>query len=394
VTEEPVQEHPEETGAAPPAPDRAIPESPRPSRPVEASRRTVSWLAAFLVLVIAGVVLSPFWAPAVAPLFPWGGKPVAPAEDYAALAARLEAIEKRPAPPIPDVGAITSAQSALARRVDQLETARNADRENEAAVVATKTGLQKLEQRLGAIEAQSASRAAAEAAEIQKVQEELTRFGTATTDIADRLPTLERQVHAQSGGERSEAALLVVLLQMREAVEQARPFAAEFTAFTALAHDHPDLVAAAEPLAEAARNDVPGRAALSTRLAELAGHIATATAPPPETDWRTEALARLRALVTIRRINGAAQDAPEAAVSAAELALGRGDLGNAVAALDRLSGANAEAAAPWLQIARQRLAVEAALAHLQELLVARLGTPPEAPGSAPAEAPAKPRTPS
>jgi len=354
----------------------------------------VSWLAAVLVVVIAGVVLSPFWAPAVAPLFPWGGKRATPAEDYAAFASRLEAIERRPAPPTPDVAAITSAQSALAHRVDQLEAARNADRLNDAAVAATKTGLQQLEQRVGAIEEQSASRAAAESAEIQKVQQELTRLGTMAADMADRLPPLEHQIKAQSGGERSEAALLVVLLQMREAVEQARPFAAELTAFTALAHDHPDLVAAAEPLAEAARNGVAGRSALSTRLAELAGRIATATEPPPEADWRAEALARLRALVTIRRINGAAPGGPEATVNAAELALGRGDLADAVAALDRLSGANAEAAAPWLRMARQRLAVEAALAHVQELLVARLGTPPGAPESAPAEAPAKPRTPS
>ena len=75
---------------------------------------------------------------------------------------------------------------------------------------------------------------------------------------------------------------------------------------------------------------------------------------------------------------------------AAETALGRGDLGEAVAQLDRLADANAEAAGPWLRMARQRLAVEAALTHLQELLVIGLGHAPEAPGRAPVEAPAKP----
>ena len=51
-----------------------------------------------------------------------------------------------------------------------------------------------------------------------------------------------------------------------------------------------------------------------------------------------------------------------------------------------LSGANAEAAAPWLQMARERLAVETALAHIQELLIAHL--------TRPSETPASPRTPS
>jgi len=41
-------------------------------------------------------------------------------------------------------------------------------------------------------------------------------------------------------------------------------------------------------------------------------------------------------------------------------------------------------------LARQRLAVEAALTHLQELLVIGLGRAPEAPGSNPAEAPTRP----
>jgi hypothetical protein len=182
----------------------------------------------------------------------------------------------------------------------------------------------------------------------------------------------------------------VALLRIREAVEQARPFAAELNTFTALAHDRPDLLAATAPLAEAARDGVAGRLALAKRLAEVAGRITNATALPPGADWESQALARLRSLVTIRRIEGAPQSEPEAAVRAAEAALGRGDLSDAVAQLDRLAGANAEAAGPWLKVARQRLAVEATLTHLQELLVIGLGHAPEAPGSNPAEAPARP----
>jgi len=302
------------------------------------------------------------------------------AKYWAALATRLDAIEKRPAPQIPDLSPIASAASALARRVDQLEAARNPNQETEATVAANKKGLQQLEQRLATIEAQSASRTAGTDAEMQKLQQEVAKLGPAAADLGNRLSTTERQLQALGGAGRTDAALLVALLQMREAVEQARPFPAEYAAFTALAHDQPDLVAAAEPLAHPARDGVPGRLALSTRLAEVAGRIADAT-PPPEADWGSQALARLRALVTIRRVEGASENGPEAAVSAAERGLARGDLGDAVAQLDRLSGANAEAAAPWLRMARQRLAVETAFMHIQELLAARLTRPSETPAS-------------
>ena len=393
MAEGPGQEHSEEGAAPPPELAQAPAEIPNASRPAGASWRPTLWLATVLGLGIAGVALSPFWATKVAPLFPWGEGPAAPAPDYAAFAARLDAIERRPAVPTIDVDAIKSAESALARRIDRLETARNADRQTEVGVAAIRTGLQQLEDRLGAIEAQSASRAATEAAEVQKVRQELTRVGSIAADLADRLPAIERQVRLTGGAVRIDAALLVGLLQMREAVEAARPFTVEYDAFIALARDQPDLIAAAQPLAGAAQAGVAGRAVLSERLAELAGRIVPATAPPVGSDLGAQALAWLRSLVTIRRIDGASQTG-SGAMSVAEIALARGDLSGAVSALQTLSGPNSGATHSWLEMAQQRLAAEAALAHLQELLVVRLGTPPEAPGSAPAEAPAKSRAPS
>jgi hypothetical protein len=86
-----------------------------------AFQRPALWLAALPPLVIAAVALSPFWAPPVARTLPWGEKPPAAGQDYAALAARLTEIEKRPVLPSADVEAIKSAEDTLARRVDELE---------------------------------------------------------------------------------------------------------------------------------------------------------------------------------------------------------------------------------------------------------------------------------
>jgi hypothetical protein len=388
------QESPAEAMASPQGTDQLLSESAKSAQPAGGSRRTVWWLAALLMLVIAGVGSSPFWARDLAPLLPWGSQSAAPTESSAALAARLAAIEKRSGVPSPDISAINSAASALARRVDQLEAARNPDQQTEAAAAATKAGLQQLEERLNAIEANLASRAASEAARFDKLKQEVTQIGSLSSDLAERLPAIERRVGATSGAARANANLLAALLRMREAVEAARPFAAEYDAFIGLAHNQPDIIAAARPLAGLAEAGVPGNAALSERLGMLSGQIAPAAVPPAGSDLGTQTLAWLHSLVTIRRIDVAPQTGQEPAMSVAQAALVRGDLPGAVSALQTVSGPKSEAIQSWLEKAQVRLAAEAALAHLQELLLARLGTPAEAPGGAPTEAPAKSAPPS
>ena len=388
------QEHPIEAGALPPEPGQAPAESAELARPVGSSRRTAWWLATLLLLVIAGVGLSPFWARDVAQLLPWGGKVETPMEDYAALSSRLETIERRPALPSPDIGAINSATSALARRVDQLETARNTDRQGEAPTTANKAALQQLEERLSTLETKSAARSAGEAARLEKMQQELAQISSASADLADRLSTIERRVGAAGSTMRTDAALLAALLRMRGAVEAARPFSTEYDGFIALTHDQPDLIAAAQPLAGVAQTGVAGSAVLGEQLGKLSGRIAPAAPTRIGSDIGTQAMAWLRSLVTIRRVEAVVQTGEEPAMNVAEAALARGDLSGAVSALKTVSAPKSAAIQSWLEMAQQRLAAEAALAHLQELLLARLGAPSETPGAAPTEPPVKSAQPS
>jgi hypothetical protein len=394
MTEGHDQEHATEAGAIAPGTDQAFGESAKSAPPAGGFRRTVWWLAALLALVIAGVGSSPFWAREVTPLLPWGSQPEAPTEDVATLTARLEAVEKRPSPPYPDIGAINSAMSALARRIDQLETTHNTVRQGDAAVAADKTRLQQLEERLSAFEAKSTARSAGETTQFDKMRQELAQIGSASADLADRLSTIERRVGATGSAVRTDAALLAALLRMREMVEAARPFATEYDGFIALAHDQPDLIAAAQPLAGMAQAGVAGSAALSEHLGKLSGRIAPAAPVPIGPNIGTQALAWLRSLVTIRRIEAVVETGQEPAMNVAEVALARGDLSGAVSALQTVSAPKSGAIQSWLEMAQQRLAAEAVLAHLQELLVARLGAPSEIPRPAPTEAPVKSAQPS
>ena len=224
------------------------------------------------------------------------------------------------------------------------------------------------------------------------MRQELSQLGSVVADLANRLPAIARQAQSQNASERKEAMETLLVMQMRQAVEQARPFETEYNAFQALGND-PELASALEPLAGAARNGVASRAVLGKRLTDLGGQIAAAAEPQPASDWGAEALARLRGLVTIRKVGGAPKTGPEAAVSAARASLDRGDLAGAVATVEGLTGAAAEAAGPWLKMARERLSVERALDRLQQVITARLGGgSPSAPAAPAGASPAKPRS--
>ena len=421
MSERESEEGPAESGAVPVEPGSmpAVEPARPPSGSSKGSGRAALWLAGLLILILAGVGLSPFWAPQVEPLFPWGenrteyaalatrvaaveARPVAPSTAIDAvqsavsalsrrvdqLDSRLAAIEKRPTPPSVDTDAINSAMGALTRRVDQLEAAGKPD------LGPIRADVQQLEQQLAAIETQSASRMASDTAASKDMKQELSRLGKVDSDLADRVAALEREAQSQNNAElRADGMSALLLGQMREAIEQARPFPTEFDAFVRLARGS-DLAAAAQPLAEPARKGVASRAVLAKGLAELAGRMAAASEPSVKSDWREQTLARLRGLVTIRRIDGSSHPGSnggsEGAVGTAQAALARGDLAGAVAALEPLTGGDAEAVRPWLLMARERLAAETALDHVQELLTERLGSPPAAPGAAPAKVPDEP----
>jgi hypothetical protein len=116
---------------------------------------------------------------------------------------------------------------------------------------------------------------------------------------------------------------------------------------------------------------------LADRLRQLAPQIAAAAPPAAAPTWTSRIVARLRGLVTIRRIEaGDGQTPAEAAVSAAQHDMASGNLAGAVGALDGLAEPHRTAAGPWLTMAETRLAAEAALRQVQAALTAALAVPP------------------
>jgi len=335
----PTEPVPVEPPPAEPPPEVAAP--PPPHR----VGRAILAAAAVVVVAFAAIAATPFWAPAVIQLLPWGAAPAKPQPQPALPPAA--ALPPAPATPAPDPAlAVLKTQSA----------------QNAAA-------LQALGQQVAAL-------AAKPAPDLAPLQQQVASLSASVADLTQKIAALDKAAQA---GPADAAALALVLLQIEQAVEIGRPFGAEYRALITLSRDHPDIAAATTPLAAPAASGVASRAVLIARLHQLAPRIADA-APPAEPGWRSQIVARLRSLVTIRRIDGDGQSPAEAAVSAAESALAGGDLDAAITALSALDGANLAAAQPWLGMARQRFEVETVLQRIETLITAELGAAPAKPG--------------
>jgi hypothetical protein len=343
---------------AQPAPDGGAPEAvPAIREPVPASpapwRAVAFAFAGALVLIVALVGAAPLWAP----LLPW------------------------------DVATQHDDREAMAARIARLETAQSdAQQQVQQTAATTETALQRLDGRVAAL----AATPAAPAADLADLRQQIAKLAATLADLGNRVDALDTAAHARVAHETTDAALVMAALQIREAVAAGRPFQAQYEMLAALAPDRQSAIAqAALPLAAPAKTGVASQAVLADGLRRLAGAVAAGPTPaqrPAKSGWTGAMMARLRGLVRVRRLDdgaaatasAAAPNGPVGVIDGAERALAGGDLAAAVAALGELTGASAEAAAPWLRSARQRLAVDAALQRIEALATARLGAAPPA----------------
>ena len=324
-------------------------------------------LLLLLILVLALVGTSPFWAPPVSEVLPWG-----PRSGADALAPQLAQLQQR-------VDALAQHQAALEERAQRDE----GQAQGAAAQAAT---LKDLGDRVAALEQRPAANAGA-AGEIAALKEQLSKLGADQAQNADRVAKLETR--ANEGGARADEALLIALGQLRDQLASARPFSTQLDTVDALARQRPELREMLQPLAGAAATGVPSLAVLRQRFTEEVAPAVLRHAAAPESDgWGDYVWGRLRSLVTIRRVGGnaAASDDPvQASLAHAETALAAGDLAAAAKAVESLPQAAAAPASNWLAAAHQRLALEQAVARATGALTARLGdsgdSAPPAPGS-------------
>jgi len=326
-----------------PAPPQAKPAGSR-------SAQIIAWLVLALVVVVVAVGTSPFWAPTLTAVLPWGQRPAVQADNSAAVSVR--SLENR-------LGAAETALKEQADRIARLE-ARPVAAPPAPAPAPTPAA--------PTPSPAPAQQSAASADAIKALQDQLAKLTADQKTREARIDQLESRIAASGEQGRAERAMLLALAGLRVGVEGSGPYTAELAAVQSLAGDRPEVKDTVAKLAEDAKTGLPSTASLTERFdRNVAPAILRARGNTKSGDWWQQIRGRLERLVVIRRIapgGPAPRDATEAAVARADAALRAGDLTHAVAALDDLSGDAALAAAPWLAQAKRRLDAEAALAKL------------------------------
>jgi len=247
--------------------------------------------------------------------------------------------------------------SAIDRRLTALEN----KPVPEPVVTSAPVSLAPLEQRLATLE----QRPAADPA----LADTIARLTQENRDLAQTLASIRSEAQTiREGGERDRADVkraefLLAIGQLRDAALAGRGFASELTVVRGLA---PENAAPLLQQLDARSGGVETRAALARRFPAIANAVVAAARVEAASDTPilAEALERVQRFLSIRRVGEVDGDSATARVARAEARLAVEDLPGALAALDPPGPAWLAPAVGWMEAARARLAVEAALQRL------------------------------
>ncbi len=210
--------------------------------------------------------------------------------------------------------------------------------------------------------------------DIDKLAAENARLSAAVAAISKRVGTVEEADRLPSSTASSGRAAVVAVGQLRESLRGSGPFVESLEAVKAMAGNDPGMAEAIAALEPHAAAGITTLAALRADFEDTASRIIGADSKDAGDGLFDRTLDRLSSLVRLRRTESRVGDESSALVARAEAGLAGGDLVAAVNTLEGLDGAAAEAARPWLDRARRRLAAERALVTLHVLAIARVGS--------------------
>lgn len=264
----------------------------------------------------------------------------ASAEAVEKLSTRLDALEERNAGLADTITEANKAAVAAQNRLDEMQA--------QLPSAGLDDKVARLDAMIGKLGAQ-----------IDKLEPQLQRMET-------RLAALEQKADDPDAAQR--AALALALANLSRAIEGAEPFKTELETVSSFLpkEDVPT------ELDDAAASGVPTRAVLKDRFEPLIEKIFDAARREGDSTIWDRFLANAASLVTVRRTGAISGNSTEAVVARMEEKLKEGDLEGAVAQGQALTGAAAEAAAPWMAAAQKRLEAEKFVRELTARVTARL----------------------
>jgi hypothetical protein len=199
------------------------------------------------------------------------------------------------------------------------------------------------------------------AADVQTLRGAIPPEGTILR-LAERAEAAEKEVHDLAAQHASAQAMLLVVGQLRDAVNRGDPYTFELQAVRRIVANRDDLVQI-DALAPAAAEGVARKDALFARFPNVAKDALHAGVLPSDGDLWQRALHKLTSLVDIRQIDGRGTGTA-AVVARSEAWAKDGDLAKTVQELSALEGRPSDVVAPWLKAARTRLDIDRALSEL------------------------------
>lgn len=277
--------------------------------------------------------------------------PAAPASPDPAQAQRLDALEQR-----------LAALTAGIERLQQLPAASNADQQKladlESKLQAAEANRADLEQKIALL----IQTAEAQTAQRSSLQQQTAALQQQLADLQGRLAGMS---DSRAAALREPLMQLLAWGELRERARRGQRFTAEASAISAYAERQGGaLQQAAAAWAPFAEQTPPAMMQLGRRFAplvqqQLARPTVEAQPDPATRAWWQRALDKVTGLVSIRKVGGAAEAAPETRLAEAEAAMAAGNPRAALAALDGLELLPDFAA--WREQLKARLALNAAL---------------------------------
>jgi hypothetical protein len=194
---------------------------------------------------------------------------------------------------------------------------------------------------------------------------ELNALSERIAKIESVLPELIGAIGKETADVKSAAAA-IAFANLRAAVSEGRPYAAELDTLGALAPGIGDLGV----LPAYAEKGIPTLPELTRSFAAAREDALAAVTAPPSDSFFDNLLASAQSLVTIKRIDEEpAGEGPSAAPAKAKAALDKGDLADAIKQVETLEDAPRQAFSAWLGAAHARLGADAIMTRLEGLLL-------------------------
>jgi len=196
--------------------------------------------------------------------------------------------------------------------------------------------------------------------DLRRLIEQMQSANSASTEVVTgRIAAIENRLTQPARPAIANAAEIVALGALQDAIAKGAPFAKELAAVRGMLTDR---AAPLAPLEQSAGAGLPTLATLSARFAELAPKLAR----EPESDkgYFARLIAHAGSLVEVRPIGEAQGISAGAVVARIETRLARGDLAAAIEEASKLPASAKTEAADWIAAATQRRDAEAAIKTL------------------------------